>query len=145
MREAVSCLAGQVSLVQDSVGSTKPFALELDCDVASSGRELVSVFCPSALVGRDLHKAGHDAQLSLTKTLSGSFFSFLFCLRLGHPTWMCECKLLLSSRADLLVPFKTGSISKACPSTCKVLWKGFPIGHVPTFSQKIIISNNCKY
>lgn len=89
VREAVSCLAGQVALVQDSVGSIKPFAPELDCAVPSSGHEhlLVSVFCPSALVGRDLLKAGHNTQLSWIKTVSGSCLSFMFCSGLGHPTW----------------------------------------------------------
>lgn len=114
MREAVSCLAGQVALVQDSVGSTKPFAPQLDCDMAFSVHEhlLVSIFCPSALLERDLLKAGHDAQLSLIKTVSGSYLSFLFCLDHGHPTWWYEGELLLSSRADLLVPLKTGSINR---------------------------------
>lgn len=77
MREAVSCLAGQMALVQDSVGSTEPFAPELDCDVASSVHDhlLVSLFCPSVLLRRDLLKAGQDTQLSLIKTVSGSYLS----------------------------------------------------------------------
>lgn len=95
-------------------GQHRTFCSRVGLYMASSGHEhlLVSIFCPSALVRRDLLKAGCDAQLSLTKTVSGSYFSFLFCLSLGHPPWWCECELLLSSGADLLVPFKTGSISR---------------------------------
>lgn len=78
VREAVFCLAGQVALVQISVGSTEPFAPELDCDMASSDHEqlLVSVFSPSTLVGRDLLKAGYDAQLSLGKNSFTILFLF---------------------------------------------------------------------
>lgn len=150
VREAVFCLAGQVALLQDSVGRTEPFAPELDCDMASSDHEqlLVSIFSPPVpwLEGTC---SKQDMMLNwiLTKTASGSYFSFLFCLDLGRPTWWYECKLLTQFQSRLACPPQEGKHQQrvACPSTCKVLWRGFPIGHMPSFSQKIIVRSNCKY
>lgn len=138
VREALSCLAGQ-----DSMGSIEPFASELDCDMASFVHEhlLVSTFCPSALLGRDLLKAGHDVQLSLIKTVSGSYLSFLFCLGLGYPTWWYECELLFHSRADLLVPLKIGSTNRGLPahSPARFCGKVFPL----KLHAKFLPKHNC--
>lgn len=49
---AVPCFAGQIALVQVSMGSIGTFAPELDGDVVSTGHGqlLVSAFSPSALI-----------------------------------------------------------------------------------------------
>ena len=77
------------------------------------GQLLVSAFSPSALIQRDLLKAGCDSQLSLTKTGLGSYFSFPFYLGFGHsnlshPALWHERQLCLGARADLLIPLQRG-------------------------------------